>query len=190
MVEMIRIKKVTMLGVASGLVGGLVGITPAAGFVEPMSAIAIGALAGTVCYGGVLLKGKFGYDDALDAFGVHGVGGALGAVLTGVFATAALDPGKIGGLIEGKTEVFVAQLIGIGAAALYSVVVTVGILFVLKKTMGLRVDAETEHEGLDSTLHGEAAYALGGNSGGAHSTPVEERVESHASKPSSALQNA
>jgi Amt family ammonium transporter len=187
-VEMMRIKKVTMLGVASGLVAGLVGITPAAGFVDPMWAIVIGLGAGIVCYGGVLLKGKFGYDDALDAFGVHGIGGALGAVLTGVFATAALDPGKKGGLIEGNFELFTTQLIGVAAAAAYSAVVTAGILYALKLTIGLRVDKETEIEGLDATLHGEAGYALGA-AGGSHVAP-ESEVEMDAAvaaKPAPAL---
>src|SRR5688572_4556910 len=91
-IEALRIGKPTMLGVASGLVGGLVGITPAAGFVDPMAAIGIGGLAGLACYGGVLLKARLGYDDTLDAFGVHGVGGAAGALLTGVFASAAVNP--------------------------------------------------------------------------------------------------
>ena len=98
LVEAARFGKVTMLGVASGLVAGLVAITPAAGFVAPMAAIVIGAVAGVVCYGGVLAQGQLGYDDALDAFGVHGVGGALGALLTGVFARAALNNGIGGGL--------------------------------------------------------------------------------------------
>jgi Amt family ammonium transporter len=162
LVEMIRIKKATMLGVASGLVAGLVVITPAAGFVSPMGAIALGAAAGLVCYGGVMLKGKFGYDDALDAFGVHGVGGALGAVLTGVFATTVLTADHKGGLLDGNVDIFVTQLIGVGVTIAYSVAVTFAILKVLQATIGLRVEAETEYEGLDSALHGESGYAMGG----------------------------
>ncbi|MCB9559337.1 MAG: ammonium transporter [Kofleriaceae bacterium] len=162
LVEQLRIKKVTMLGVASGLVAGLVCITPAAGFVEPTGAIAIGLLAGVICYGGVLLKGVFKYDDSLDAFGVHGVGGMAGAILTGVFAKAYLTPDGVGGgLLSGDTAVFVTQLIGVGAALAYSVVVTFVLVKVIDKVIGLRVDPDTELEGLDGVLHGETGYTLG-----------------------------
>src|SRR5690349_16925502 len=131
LVEAMRYKKVTMLGVASGLVAGLVGITPAAGFVSPMAAIIIGIAAGVVCYGGVMLKGRFGYDDALDAFGVHGVGGALGALLTGVFAAKAFNPAGADGLLRGGTDVMVTQIIGVVAAAAFAVVLSLGILWVI-----------------------------------------------------------
>ena len=160
-VELVRINKVTMLGVASGLVAGLVGITPAAGFVSPMAAIAIGIAAGVVCYGGVMLKSRFGYDDALDAFGVHGVGGALGAVLTGVFAAKAFNPAGADGLLRGGTSVFVTQLIGVAAAAAFSVVLSLVILKIVDKTVGLRVTADEEQEGLDVVLHGESGYEMG-----------------------------
>jgi Amt family ammonium transporter len=156
-----RIKKFTVLGVASGLVAGLVAITPAAGYVSPMVAIAIGAAAGAVCYGAVLVKMRLGYDDALDAFGVHGVGGATGALLTGVFARAALNGGNGGGLsLLGK------QAIGIAAAGAWAAVVTFVLLKLIDLTVGLRVDTETEHDGLDGVLHGESAY--GSPSGSAH----------------------
>ena len=156
-----RIRKFTVLGVASGLVAGLVAITPAAGYVSPMVAIAIGATAGAVCYGAVLVKMRLGYDDALDAFGVHGVGGATGALLTGVFARAALNGGNGGGLsLLGK------QAIGIAAAGAWAAVVTFVLLKLIDLTVGLRVDAETEHDGLDGALHGESAY--GSPSGSAH----------------------
>ncbi len=152
-VEGARIKKATMLGFASGLVAGLVAITPAAGFVSPMVAIAIGIAAGAICYGAVLAKARLGYDDALDAFGVHGVGGATGALLTGVFARAALNGGNSGGLsLLGK------QAIGIAAAGAWAAVVTFILLKVIDLTVGLRVDQETEHDGLDGALHGESAY--------------------------------
>lgn len=152
-VEGTRIKKFTMLGVASGLVAGLVAITPAAGYVSPMVAIAIGIAAGGICYGAVLAKAKLGYDDALDAFGVHGVGGATGALLTGVFARAALNGGNAGGLsLLGK------QAIGVAAAGAWAAVVTFVLLKVIDLAVGLRVDAEVEHEGLDGALHGESAY--------------------------------
>ncbi len=162
MVEAIRIGKVTMLGVASGLVAGLVGITPAAGFVSPMGAIAIGVLAGVGCYGGVLLKSKFGYDDTLDAFGVHGVGGMLGALATGVFATVALTPGNTGGLVSsGNIKLVGIQALAVAAVAGYAVVVTYGILKVIAVVTGLRVTTDEEREGLDSALHGESGYTIG-----------------------------
>jgi ammonium transporter, Amt family len=158
-----RIKKVTMLGLASGLVAGLVAITPAAGFVSPMSALVIGGIAGLVCYGAVLAKGKLGYDDSLDAFGVHGVGGATGALLTGLLARAVDNKGLGGGLeLAGK------QLIAIGAAAAWAAVATFVLLKGLDLVLGLKVDAETEHDGLDGALHGESAY--GSPSGAAHGT--------------------
>jgi Amt family ammonium transporter len=159
-VEWIRHGKPSSLGVASGLVAGLVVITPAAGFVTPSSAILFGLLAGAVCFGGVLLKGKLGYDDTLDAFGVHGVGGTLGAVLTGVFASKAMNSAGSDGLLAGNARLFVEQLLGAGVTAAYSVIVTFVLLKVLDKTMGLRVAKDEEQEGLDVTLHGEEGYAL------------------------------
>ncbi len=156
-----RIKKVTMLGFASGLVAGLVAITPAAGFVSPMTALLIGAIAGAVCYGAVLVKSRLGYDDALDAFGVHGIGGATGALLTGLFARA-IDNKGIGGGIDllGK------QAIALGAAAAWAALVTFILLKGIDLLVGLRVDQEAEHDGLDGVLHGESAY--GSPSGSAH----------------------
>ena len=158
LVEGARIKKVTMLGVGSGLVAGLVAITPAAGYVSPMAALAIGGAAGAICYGAVLAKSKLGYDDALDAFGVHGVGGATGALLTGVFARAALNKGDGGGLsLLGK------QALAVGAAAAWAAVVTFVLLKIVEKSVGLRVDLEVEHDGLDGALHGESAYGNAGS---------------------------
>jgi Amt family ammonium transporter len=159
-IERIRLGKITMLGVASGLVAGLVAITPAAGFVSPMAAIVIGLSGGVVCFSAVLLKNRFHYDDALDAFGVHGVGGALGALLTGVFAQKIFNAAGNDGLLYGNPGLVVTQLIGIGAAAAYSVLVSIVILKAIDLTIGLRVDPEIEHEGLDSALHGESAYTL------------------------------
>ncbi|KPK52516.1 MAG: ammonia channel protein [Myxococcales bacterium SG8_38_1] len=158
--EWIKQGKPTALGVASGLVAGLVVITPAAGFVGPMSAVLMGLIAGPVCYGAVMLKGKLGYDDALDAFGIHGVGGALGAVLTGVFAAAAW--GGTDGLIAGNNDLFVENIIGVIAAASYSAIVTVVLLKVIDATVGLRVSGDEENEGLDTNLHGEEGYHMGG----------------------------
>jgi ammonium transporter, Amt family len=159
-VEWIKQGKPTALGVASGLVAGLVCITPAAGFVGPTAAVLMGLIAGPVCYGAVMLKGTLGYDDALDAFGIHGVGGALGAVLTGVFASAVW--GGNDGLIGGNSQLFVENIIGVLAAAAYSVVVTLVILKVLDATVGLRVSKDQETEGLDTNLHGEEGYHMGG----------------------------
>ena len=156
-VEGARIKKFTMLGVASGLVAGLVAITPAAGYVSPLIAIVIGIVAGCVCYGAVLVKSRLGYDDALDAFGVHGVGGATGALLTGVFARAALNNGNGGSLsLVGK------QAIAIGAAGAWAAVVTFVLLKIIDRVIGIRVDQEVEHDGLDGALHGESAYGSPG----------------------------
>ena len=159
-VEWIKQGKPTALGVASGLVAGLVCITPAAGFVGPTSAVLMGLIAGPVCYGAVMLKGTLGYDDALDAFGIHGVGGALGAVLTGVFASAVW--GGTDGLIGGNSQLFIENIIGVLAAAAYSVVVTLVILKVLDATVGLRVSKDQETEDLDTNLHGEEGYHMGG----------------------------
>ncbi len=159
-VEWIKQGKPTALGVASGLVAGLVVITPAAGFVGPTSAVLMGLIAGPICYGAVMLKGTLGYDDALDAFGIHGVGGALGAVLTGVFASAVW--GGTDGLIGGNSELFTENIIGVLAAAAYSAAVTFVILKVLDATIGLRVSSDEESEGLDTNLHGEEGYHMGG----------------------------
>jgi Amt family ammonium transporter len=159
-VEWFRYGKPSALGVASGLVAGLVAITPAAGFVTPMGAVAIGGLAGVVCYGGVLLKNRFGYDDSLDVFGVHGVGGMLGALLTGVFAAKIMNPAGADGLLRGNVHTFVEQVVGVGASALYAAAGTFVLLKMLDKVMGLRADKDDELEGLDVALHGEEAYSL------------------------------
>ena len=157
-VERIRTGKVTVLGVASGMVAGLVGITPASGFVSPMSAIIIGAAAGAVCYGAVVLKGRFGYDDSLDVFGVHGIGGTIGALLTGVFASAAW--GGTNGLLYGNPAQLGVQALSIVATMAYAVAVTWVILLIIDKTMGLRVSESEEREGLDTTQHGETGYNI------------------------------
>jgi len=151
--EWIHAGKPSALGFGSGVVAGLVVITPAAGFVQPGAALLMGIAGGLVCYGGVLLKAKLKYDDSLDAFGVHGIGGTTGAILTGVFATVGAT-----GLTSGNVKQFVTQLIAVGAAAAYAVVVTLIIAFVLDKTIGLRVEKEDEIMGLDQTQHSETAY--------------------------------
>ena len=159
-VEWIKQGKPTALGVASGLVAGLVCITPAAGYVGPISAVVMGLVVGPVCYGAVMLKGKLGYDDALDAFGIHGVGGALGAILTGVFAAKAW--GGTDGLIGGDTHLLIENGIGVLAAAAYSITITFAILKLIDATVGLRVSNDEEIEGLDTTLHGEEGYHMAG----------------------------
>jgi Amt family ammonium transporter len=152
--------KPTALGVASGLVAGLVGITPAAGFVAPWAAAVIGAAAGLVCYVAVVSKEKLGYDDTLDAFGVHGVGGALGALLTGVFAEKALNPDGRDGLLHGNPGQMVPQIVGVVAVGAYAAVVTLVLLKIIDRLVGLRVPVADEREGLDSTEHGEQGYSL------------------------------
>jgi Amt family ammonium transporter len=150
--------KPTALGLASGLVAGLVAITPAAGYVAPWAAIVIGFAAGGVCYGGVLLKNRFGYDDSLDAFGVHGIGGLAGALLTGVFAQKALNHAGANGALFGNPKQLGVQAIACAANAAYAGVLTFGILKAIDATLGLRVTENDEREGLDATQHGEEAY--------------------------------
>ncbi len=158
--EWIHAGKPTVLGLASGAVAGLVGITPAAGFVNICGAMIIGAAAGVVSYLAVaLLKARLGYDDALDVFGIHGVAGTLGAILTGVFADPSVnEAGK--GLLYGNPGQLWTQIFAVGVTVVYCAVVTLIILFVIKVIVGLRVDIEEEIEGLDETEHGEKAYNL------------------------------
>jgi Amt family ammonium transporter len=151
--------KPTVLGAASGAVAGLVGITPAAGFVGPMPALAIGAITGALCYFGLRLKSRFGFDDALDVVGVHGVGGTTGALLTGVFASLAVNSAGANGLLFGGGLLLLGkQFVGVAATIAFSFAVSYAILRVLDATMGLRVDAETESIGLDIAEHAEAGY--------------------------------
>jgi Amt family ammonium transporter len=161
--------KPTALGTVTGAVAGLVAITPASGYVGPLASIIIGAGAGFFCYLGVVkLKPKFGYDDALDVFGVHGIGGMWGAIATGLFATATL-PGSSDGLFHGNATQFLVQIAATGATAVFAFVVTTGILLALKAVMGLRVSEEDEVTGLDLALHGESGYSLGvSGTGGAY----------------------
>jgi len=161
--EWIRNGKPSALGAISGCVAGLVAITPASGFVSPMAAIAIGLIAGVCCfYMVVTVKSWFGYDDSLDAFGVHGAGGTIGALLTGLFARSAINPvfgaGKVTGVLEGNTHQILNQAMGVGIAWGLAIVGTLVILFVVDKTIGLRVSAAEEREGLDLSQHGEEGY--------------------------------
>jgi Amt family ammonium transporter len=153
--------KPSILGACSGAVAGLVCVTPAAGFVQPISGLCMGIAAGAVCFlACTTLKNRFGYDDSLDAFGVHGVGGTLGALLTGVFATRAIwdiGEGKPLGLLEGGS-VLAAQLAATAISWVLAIVATFILLKVLDATMGLRVSREAEIEGLDLSQHGEEGY--------------------------------
>jgi ammonium transporter, Amt family len=163
--EWIRQGKPSALGGISGCVAGLVAITPAAGFVTPMSALWIGLIAGVFCYFMVVkVKAAFGYDDSLDAFGVHGAGGTMGAILTGIFATSVINPifgaGKATGLLEGNPHQLLNQFVGVAIAWSLSIVGTLIILFVVDKVIGLRVSTEEEREGLDLSQHGEEGYVL------------------------------
>jgi Amt family ammonium transporter len=157
-VEWVLQKKPSVLGMLSGAVAGLVAVTPAAGFVDPSGALMIGLISGAVCYAGaVWLKHKFGYDDSLDAFGVHGIGGAVGAVLTGVFALSSVNSlGK--GAIDGNPGQIVTQLEGLAIAGVYCAVATYVILLIVNALVGLRVTADEEREGLDLTQHGERLH--------------------------------
>jgi len=165
--EWIRNGKPSVLGGISGAVAGLVAITPAAGFVKPMAALIIGLIAGVFCYAMVAkVKAKFGYDDSLDAFGVHGAGGTLGALLTGVFAVSAVNPifkdaqgnTVASGLIEGNAYQLLNQCVGVGVAWLLAIVGTLAILKIVDVTIGLRITEEEEVQGLDLSQHGEEGY--------------------------------
>ncbi|MFQ5827481.1 MAG: ammonium transporter [Dehalococcoidia bacterium] len=149
--------KPSVVGAASGAVAGLVAITPASGFVTPMAAVIIGLGAGAFCYFACRLRARMGLDDSLDVWGVHGVGGTWGAIATGLFATAAISGGA-NGLFYGNPGQLWIQFIAVGATWAYSFVVTVVILWVLDKVMGLRVAQEEESIGLDISQHGERAY--------------------------------
>jgi Amt family ammonium transporter len=157
--EWVIAKKPSVLGMVSGAVAGLVAITPASGYVDPRSALLIGFAAGFVCYfSAVWVKRWIGYDDALDAWGVHGVGGALGAILTGVFASNAVNPSAKGWLADGNGHQMLLQFYDVAATFVYCAIVTFLILKVLDLTLGLRVSREVEIEGLDFSLHGETVH--------------------------------
>jgi len=166
-VEWMRNGKPSALGAISGAVAGLVAITPASGFVKPMPALAIGLIAGVFCYWMVAkVKARLGYDDSLDAFGVHGAGGTLGALLTGVFAVSAVNPifkdaqghTLASGLLEGNAHQLLNQLVGVSIAWVLAIVGTLAILKVVDATIGLRVSEEEEAQGLDLSQHGEEGY--------------------------------
>jgi len=162
-VEWIKGRRPTALGTISGAVAGLVAVTPAAGFVTPLGALGIGALAGLVCYlAVVVMKGRLGYDDSLDAFGVHGIGGMLGALLTGFWATTVINPAGADGVFHGNGKLLLWQFVALVVCAAYSFILSYGLLKLVDKVVGLRVSEENEGIGLDLTQHSESAYTLVG----------------------------
>jgi Amt family ammonium transporter len=151
----------TMLGMITGAVAGLAAVTPAAGFVGPMSAIAIGAGVSVLCFLGITyIKPRLGYDDALDAFGVHGIGGIWGALATGLFASKAINDTGADGLFFGNPGQLAAQAVAVGATLAYSAIGTLVIYKVLDALIGMRVGERDENIGLDLTQHREAGYTL------------------------------
>jgi len=158
--EWILKRKPTTLGLASGVIAGLGSITPASGFVGPVSAILIGGIAGVLCYLAVLAKDRLGYDDSLDVVGIHGVGGAWGTIATGLFASKLINSAGNDGLFFGNAAQVGPQVIGVIATIVYSFVVTVVALYVVKAVMGLRVTGDEEEVGVDTSAHGEVGYSL------------------------------
>ncbi|MBN2418013.1 MAG: ammonium transporter [Deltaproteobacteria bacterium] len=156
--EWIHSGKPTTLGAASGAVAGLVAITPACGYVSPVSSIIIGGVAGVLCFGGIMLKGKLGYDDSLDVVGIHGIGGIWGALATGLFASKAINSGAADGLFYGNPGQLWTQFISVIATMAFSFVMTFIIMKVIDLTVGLRVSPEDEERGLDISLHNETGY--------------------------------
>jgi Amt family ammonium transporter len=152
--------KVTVLGACTGAIAGLVAVTPAAGYVAPIGALFLGVLVCPLCYASIFIKGKLGYDDSLDVFGVHGVAALFGVLALGVLATAGLT-GKAGGLLEGNADLLVAQAIAAAAVAAYTVVATLVLLLLINRVLGLRVSTEEEELGLDLTQHGQRGYIMG-----------------------------
>jgi Amt family ammonium transporter len=153
-----REQKASMTGALTGAIAGLATVTPAAGFVPPWAAAAIGLFAAVGCYAAIQYRMRRGWDDALDVWGVHGVGGALGTILTGFFASAAIN--GISGAIEGNWHQVGVQTLGVLIAAVYAFAVTYGILWVVNRVAPVRVPKEVEVEGLDLALHGEVAYDM------------------------------
>jgi len=161
--EWITSRRPTALGLISGAIAGLATVTPAAGYVTPLGAIGIGVLTGIVCYYSVVVvKNKLGYDDSLDAFGVHGVGGMLGVLLTGVLATTAINPKGANGLAYGNPRQLLVQFIAMIVCAAFSFVLSFALLKVIDRFVGLRVRPDHEGIGLDLTQHRESAYTIVG----------------------------
>jgi len=160
MVEWWHRGKPTALGAASGAVAGLAAVTPGAGFVSPMAAMVIGVVVAVICYFAIMMKSKFGYDDSLDVFGVHGVGGIWGVLAVGLFASKALNPAGANGLFNGGVSLLINQLIAIAVVVVYSFVVTFILLKITAVISPLRVEKEDEETGLDLSQHGEVGYGF------------------------------
>jgi len=160
-IEWSLVKKPKFVGLLTGAVAGLATITPAAGYVSLPAAVMIGTASGIVCYIAVHFKNKMGWDDALDVWGVHGMGGVLGIILLGVFATKAVNPDGANGLITGETHFFMVQLIAVIASAIYAFVFTYVMLALINMVTKVRVDEQVEDTGLDQAIHGEMAYDEG-----------------------------
>ena len=160
LVEWFHKGKPTTLGAASGAVAGLVAITPASGFVGPVSAILIGALAGGICYGGVLLKSKLRYDDSLDVVGIHGLGGTWGAIATGLFASKAVNEAGSNGLFFGNPGQLLTQFLSVIVTMVFAFVMTLIILKFVDAVIGIRVHEEEEEKGMDISLHDERGYTF------------------------------
>jgi ammonium transporter, Amt family len=160
-IEWVTTRKPRFVGLLTGAVAGLATITPAAGYVSPASACLIGIISGGVCFYAVALKNKLGWDDALDVWGVHGVGGALGIVLCGVFASTVFNPAGVDGLLRGNTKFFFVQLLAILISTVWAFVFTYGMLWLIDRVTAVKVDEAGEAAGLDELLHGEAAYREG-----------------------------
>jgi Amt family ammonium transporter len=158
LMEWLKLGKPTTLGAASGAIAGLATITPAAGFVGPNSAIIIGVIAGVVCFTAVNMKSRLGYDDSLDVVGIHGVGGVVGTLLLGVFASRAVNPDGVDGLLSGSSAQLVSQALGVAVVGVYAFVVSWILVKILHSTMGMRLVEENEVQGMDYTEHSEAAY--------------------------------
>ena len=151
-------KKPKFVGLLTGAVAGLATVTPAAGYVSPTAAVIIGAVSGVVCYGAVALKNRLKLDDALDVWGVHGVGGMLGIVLLGVFATVAFNPAGTDGLIAGNSSFLVKQVVAVLLSSAWAFGFTYGMLWLIDRFTRVRVTDADEEKGLDESLHGETAY--------------------------------
>lgn len=151
-------KRPTLVGLLTGAVAGLATITPAAGYVSPLTAVIIGIASGAICYFAVALKNRLRWDDALDVWGVHGVGGALGILVLGLFASLAFNPAGTDGLLLGNPTFFVKQLVAIVLSSIWAFVFTYAMLWLIDRVTRVKVDPAAEESGLDAALHGEAAY--------------------------------
>ncbi len=159
--DWMQFRKPRFVGLLTGAVAGLATITPAAGYVSPATACLIGLIAGVVCYFAVALKNKLRWDDALDVWGVHGVGGFLGIVLCGIFATTAFNPGGVDGLLRGNSHFFLVELAAVAISSAWAFVFTYGMLWLIDRITPVKVHDTAEVEGLDQALHGETAYIEG-----------------------------